>query len=152
MQYMSDDYLGKAAHQKQLAKEAIKSKRLDDAWKHLNEQKILYLRHASKSEYTFAQTRALEAVPHEDMANILRIEKNNRQALAHIAFVYVCTVKNDRSKISIEKKLLSYFNRVYKGRDFERFVAFLVKQKEYSFDAVQGFVLEFYPQSKDEVE
>ena len=37
-----DDYLGQAANSKKLAQIAIKERRFDDAWKHLNDQKFLF--------------------------------------------------------------------------------------------------------------
>lgn len=51
-----EDYLGKAAHEKQSAKIAIKEKRFNDAWRHLNNQKDLYLKHAHRMQFSEIHT------------------------------------------------------------------------------------------------
>lgn len=103
-----EDYLGKASDAKRSARVAIKDNRLDDAWRLLQDQQRHWINHANAFRFTKAQTLSLLSSIHEDMANILRIEKRHDAALSHILY---CVTSNSRPTQSQKKKLNSYFRR-----------------------------------------
>lgn len=105
----SQDHLGEAAAAKKAAKQAIKDRRLDDAWRLLHEQQDHYLRHASRQGFTRRQTLALAGSIHEDLANILRLEGRHDQALASI--MYLAATTTPPAPKAIKKKLETYFAR-----------------------------------------
>lgn len=102
------DYLGMAAKNKHAAKSAIKAKEFDTAWKLLHEQKHNYMAHAQVMRFDKAQTLSLDGTVHEDLANILRLEKKHKDALVHIVYWAVSGTSLTKSHIS---KLTAYFNR-----------------------------------------
>lgn len=104
----STDYLGLAATCEQRAMQAIKDRQFDDAWRLLHEQKQHYLAHASRSEFTAAQTFALEGSVSEHLANILRLEGKHDQALVHLLYLLATS---RRPTVAQEKKLPAYVNR-----------------------------------------
>ena len=116
-----EDYLGKAANEKQAAKIAIREKRFDDAWAHLSNQKILYLKYAKKMRFSAIHTLVIESSPHEDMANILRLEGKHKNALSNMSYTYNAAYAASRPIITLEKKLEAYYNRAYKRQPFKRF-------------------------------
>lgn len=142
-----EDYLSSAAHEKQLAKDAIKGKRFDDAWRHLGNQKAYYLQHASKMRFTRLDTLVIEASPHEDMANILRIEGKHKQALSHIAYVYAANYHGKRPLVTLEKKLETYFNRVYKNMSFRKFLSMLRNLEDGDYVSIRNFSEAYFPMS-----
>lgn len=101
------DHLGKAANIKSQAKAAIKAGKFDKAWELLHKQKEHYLKHAARCNFTFEQTIALQASIHADLANILRLEKRNAEALVHILYFVCASGASD----NIRKKAIPYFNR-----------------------------------------
>lgn len=103
-----NDYLGKAAINKHQAKAAIKAKKFDVAWRLLNEQKTYYMKHANCSGFTKAQVIALDGTVHEDLANILQLEKNHIDALVNIIY---WAMSGTRTKKAHVRKLTTYFNR-----------------------------------------
>jgi len=117
------DHLGDAAKARYRALEHIKNKEFDEAWKALNEQKEHYLNHAKKNGFTKLQTLALDASAHEDMANILRLEKKHNDALVNI--LYWVRTSNNRSIQRHENKLRAYFNRCkYKNTNLDEAIQF----------------------------
>lgn len=122
-----EDYLGKAAHEKQSAKIAIKEKRFNDAWRHLNNQKDLYLKHAHRMQFSEIHTLVIDSSPNEDMANILRLEGKHKNALSNISYTYKAAHLADRTTITLEKKLEAYYNRAYKKQPFKRFLSVSVR-------------------------
>lgn len=78
--------MGKAAEAGQKAKDAKRTKEYDKAWGLYHEQKMLYMQHANRSDFTNRQVLALDSQVHEDLANILRVEKKNDNALTHILY------------------------------------------------------------------
>ena len=105
----TEDHLGKAAELKKNAKVAIKNKLFDEAWKLLQEQKIVYMKHANSAGFTAKQVLALDATVHVDLANILRMEGKHTEALIHI--VYWVANNFDNMTKTQEQKLTAYFNR-----------------------------------------
>ncbi|MEL4399033.1 hypothetical protein AAEJ42_01975 [Shewanella algae] len=120
-----EDFLGPAAKAKHAAKDAIREGRYDDAWKQLHIQKENYLKNSSRHGFTKIQTLSLDADPHEDFANILRLEKKHNDAFVNI--LYWVSAQSHRPKKSHASKLKSYFNRT----SFKNSV---------SFDEVEGFI------------
>lgn len=145
-----EDYLGKAANEKQAAKIAIKEKRFDDAWGYLHEQKIYYQKHASANNWEYLDFLVLDSVAHEDMANILRIEGKHGDALSNISYTYKTAYTANRPTITLERKLEAYYNRVYKNnKPFERFLSLLKALPNSDFGSVKMFVEKFYPLAPD---
>ena len=140
-----EDYLGKAAYEKQSAKIAIKEKRFDDAWRHLSNQKDCYLRHASQMGFSVVDALVLDSSPHEDMANILRLEGKHKNALSNISYTYKAAHLADRPTITLEKKLEAYYNRAYKKQPFKRFLSLLKALPNGDFVSVRDFVEVYYP-------
>ncbi|WP_138725674.1 hypothetical protein [Pseudomonas lactis] len=106
---MQKDYLGPAAEAKRAGKAAVKAGRHDDAWGHFHDQKSLYMQHANRSGFTPSQVLALDSTVHVDLANILRLEKRDHEALAHI--LYVVIAQGARASKQDEQKLVTYFKR-----------------------------------------
>lgn len=104
----SEDYLGKAMVEQDLALQAIKDKVFDKAWKHLHIQKQHYGQHAASYGMTAAQTLAIDASVSEHLANILRLEGKHDKALSHVIY-WIAATKNPTVKQG--KKLPAYFNR-----------------------------------------
>ena len=140
-----EDYLGKAAYEKQSAKIAIKEKRFDDAWRHLSNQKDYYLRHASRMKFSEIQILVIDSSPHEDMANILRLEGKHKNALSNISYTYKAGYSANRPIITLEKKLEAYYNRVYKKQSFKRFLSLLKALPNGDFVSVRDFVEIYFP-------
>ncbi len=142
------DYLGKAATKKQKGKQAVKDKKFDDAWRYFNEQKVLYLNHATQSGSGFDRlsTMVLEASVHVDFANILRLEGKYESALSHLSYVYKLNFIAKRPIATLEKKLQTYFSKVYDKEDYLRFRKLLEMLKGMDFVAVREFVELHYPQ------
>lgn len=108
-EFQQNDFLGKAADVGHKAKEAIKTKQYDEAWRLYHEQKSFYMQHANRSGFTAKQTLALDASIHEELANILRLENKHKDALVHI--VYWVLSGDDHPIKRHQQKLQSYFNR-----------------------------------------
>ncbi|HAV3707902.1 hypothetical protein ACFZ8N_10345 [Acinetobacter baumannii] len=147
-----DDYLGKAANEKRAAKTAIKEKRFDDAWRHLNNQKEYYLRHASRMGFSKTDTLVLDSSPHEDMANILRLEGKHENALSNISYTYKATYAANRPIITLEKKLEAYYNRAYKKQPFKRFLSLLKALPNSDYISVRDLVEIYFPLSPNDDE
>jgi len=145
-----EGYLGEAAEQKHLAKQAIKDKRFDDAWGYLHEQKMYYQKHANANNWEYLDFLVLDSVAHEDMANILRIEGKHGNALSNISYTYKTAYTANRSTITLEKKLEAYYNRAYKNnKPFKRFLSLLKALPNSDFESVKMFAEKFYPLAPD---
>lgn len=136
---MLKDYLGPAAEHKHKADQAIKEKRFDDAWRHLNEQKINYFQHAKQCNFTEKQTLGLDAVVHITMGNLLRIEGKHPQALYHIAYVYKVGKLENPLNDSNDDRLRIYYKRAKKDDGFENFKQGLDLLPSYDYQSVQNF-------------
>jgi HSP90 family molecular chaperone len=108
-EYISPDYLGKAADAGRKAKDAIKERKYDEAWKLYHQQKELYWKFASQYGHSPTQLLALDATVHEDLANILRLESKHTEAFVNILY----WVMNDGGRRTKRQttKLRAYFNR-----------------------------------------
>jgi len=145
-----EGYLGEAAEQKHLAKQAIKDERFDDAWRYLHEQKMYYQKHANANNWEYLDLLVLDSAAHEDMANILRIEGEHKNALSNISYRYKTTYTANRPVITLEKKLKAYYNRAYKqNKPFKRFLSLLKALPNSDFESVKMFVEKFYPLAPD---
>jgi hypothetical protein len=141
-----EGYLGEAAEQKHLAKQAIKDRKFDDAWRYLHEQKMYYQKHANANNWNALDFLVLDSSPHEDMANILRIEGKHKNALSNLSYKFKTTYTAGRPIITLERKLESYYNRAYKdNKPFKRFLSLLKALPSSDFISVRDFVEKFYP-------
>ncbi|MCE1270926.1 MAG: hypothetical protein LWW88_05095 [Acinetobacter sp.] len=150
--FLKNDFLGDAAIKKKLGKQAIKDKKFDDAWRFFHEQKSLYLKHASRSGFDALSTLVIDASVHEDLANILRLEGKYRAALTNISYVYKTSIAANRPITTLEKKLKSYFIKVYDINDFVRFKSLLKSLKDSDFISVRDFVEEHFPKLPKEID
>jgi len=106
--FAANDHLGKAAAARDKARAAETLQDYDGAWKFYHEQKEQYLQHARRNRFTAAQTLALDASVSESLANVLRLQGKQHDALVHI--LYWVSASGRRTK-NQEKKLVAYFNR-----------------------------------------
>lgn len=84
--FSENDCLGKAAEAGNKAKQAIKDKKFDIAWKLLHEQKQHYMEHAKKNQFSAQQALSLDSNVHESLANILRLEGKHQDAFFNILY------------------------------------------------------------------
>lgn len=103
------DFLGPAAAAGRNAEAAIKLHELEKAWGYYQEQKSLYMLHASKSKLTSRQALALDASVSIEMANILRLEGRHQEALAHVLYWAIGTANLNTERRN--QKVRAYFNR-----------------------------------------
>ncbi|KAF1711989.1 hypothetical protein CSC70_00130 [Pseudoxanthomonas kalamensis DSM 18571] len=135
--FLSEDYLGKAAEAGHRARAAVKEHRLDDAWRFYHEQKSLYMQHAQACNFTGEQTLALDASVSENLANILRIEKKHDDALVHILY---CALASRTTK-SLQKKLMAYFNRChFQNIQFTSVEAMMQSETRWTFRKIKDQV------------
>ncbi|KCY90405.1 hypothetical protein J831_4248, partial [Acinetobacter baumannii 25691_8] len=146
-----DDYLGHAANSKKLAQIAIKERRFDDAWKHLNHQKDYYLKHASRMGFSKTETLVIDSSPHEDMANVLRLEGKHKNA-QEISYTYKAAYTANRPIITLEKKLEAYYNRAYKKQPFKKFLSLLKALPNSDYISVRDLVEIYFPLSPNDDE
>lgn len=102
------DHLANASDAKNAAKQAIREKRFDDAWRLLQEQQRHWLLHANRFRFTKQQTLSLLSSIHEDMANILRLERRHDAALSHLIYCLSTAAIPTQAQ---RKKLGSYVSR-----------------------------------------
>lgn len=102
-------FLGPAAVAGRKAEAAIKLREFDKAWGFYEEQKHLYMQHASQSVLTSHQALALDASVSIGMANTLRLEGHHKEALAHALYWAIGTTSLDAE--SRGQKVRAYFNR-----------------------------------------
>jgi hypothetical protein len=103
------DHLGFAAHAKDEAKAATKRGDFDAAWGFYHEQKSHYMQYANSLDYSARQALALDAVVHENLANLLRLEGSHADALAHVIYWVSASSRRPSSKQS--DKIRIYFGR-----------------------------------------
>lgn len=103
------DHLGFAAHAKDEAKAATKRGDFDAAWGFYHEQKSHYMQHANRFDFNNRQALALDAVVHESLANLLRLEGRHADALTHV--IYWLSASPHRSSTKQADKLRIYFDR-----------------------------------------
>ncbi|MCP1316349.1 hypothetical protein [Halomonas sp. 707B3] len=102
------DHLGEAAKAKHASKQAVREKRYNDAWTHLQSQQDEWTTSATQRGFTPQQLLNLLSPIWVDRANIHRLEGNHRDALATIMYAVASTnrpTKADAAKVS------SYFKR-----------------------------------------
>lgn len=136
---MLKDYLGPAAVHKEKAEQAIKEGRYDDAWRHLNEQKINYYSHAKQFNFTEKQTLGLDAIVHISMGNLLRKEGKYIQALYHIAYVYKVGKLENPTNDTNDNRLRIYYKRAVKDNGYLNFKEGLDLLPSYDYQSVQHF-------------
>lgn len=107
-EFAKNDHLGHAALAGSKAREAIANGDHDLAWRFLNEQKQHYLLHASRCNFTKAQTLALDAAVSQPMAKILQLEGKHFDALVHIIYWVATSTKETKGQ---QQKLSSYFKK-----------------------------------------
>lgn len=139
------DYLYKASLKKQKGKQAIKEKKMDEAWKYFLEQKEYYLQHAQQFGFDLISTQVIESSVHQDLAHILRLESKHKNALSHLSYVYKVTFVANRPIITLEKKLKNYFSKAYSGEDFLRFKKLLEMLSGMDYVSIRDFVEIYYP-------
>lgn len=130
-QYMRDDlksfekndFLGKAADAKHDALTAVKAKQYDKAWRLFHEQKLNYMKHASRCNFTRLQTLALDGSVSEHLADVLRLEGKHTAALIHIVYWVASSSRKTKRQ---EQKLQAYFRRAnLKGVEFQDLEQFM---------------------------
>ncbi len=103
------DYLGLAAQAGGKAGLAVKAGEFDSAWFFYHEQKSLYLQHAANGDWSARDTLTLDASVHENLADVLRLQKRHHEALPHI--IYWISASRHRPIKRHTEKLRAYFNR-----------------------------------------
>lgn len=135
------NYLGKAAMCEKAGLTAIKEKRFDDAWKCFHEQKVHYMGHANRSEFTPAQALALDASVSAHLANILRLESKHLDAFEHILYWVATSPGQTKAQ---EQKLKAYFNRAkIDGLSLDAVNAFIESDGRKDFRTIQVWLAEF---------
>jgi len=105
----SEDWLGKAAIASEVAANEVKTKNYDKAWELYQQVKSFYMNHAKSFSFTQQQTIALDASVSKALANILRLEKKDKDAMVHICYWVASSDSMNKTQIS---KLSAYFNRL----------------------------------------
>lgn len=142
-EFRENDFLGKAAEASHNAKAAVKTKQYDEAWGLYHQQKNFYMQHANRCGFTACQALALDSQVHEDLANILRIENKNYDALVHILY---WVVANNESPIKRhQQKLSAYFGRCkFKSTSLDEAISFAsIHSTEHAFFLAQSEVAEW---------
>ena len=109
-----NDHLSLAANAGYRAKLAMKDKDYEKAWSLFTEQKNQFIKSVEERGYPASEAQALkqivalEALVHEDFANILRLEKKHKKAL--ISMIYCVAGEYPGVKYKA-KKLPAYFKR-----------------------------------------
>lgn len=128
----AEDFLGLAANAHNRAKAEIEKKNYEKAWELFTKKQHYYYQHAEKQNFTTSQTIALAASISEDFANILRLEKNHKQALVHFIYCVADEYPNVKYKA---KKLPAYLNRAklknVNLKELENFIYSLSKPPNY---------------------
>jgi len=106
--FEAHDFLGKAAVARNEAKAAIAEGRFDDAWRKYHDEKQHFLNHAARCNFTPEQTLALDGTVSRSLANVLRLEKQHRDAFVHIVY-WVASSEIETKEQG--QKLRAYFNR-----------------------------------------
>jgi hypothetical protein len=107
-EFKKHDYLGFAATAKHKALAAVETKQYDQAWKLFHDQKLHYMKHAARSEFTRLQGLALDACVSENLANILRLQGKHQDALVHAVYWVAASPRRTKTQ---DRKLPAYFNR-----------------------------------------
>lgn len=108
MEFSFDDYLGRAAQKKYMAREAIRQQEFDLAWKLFHEQKDLLMQHANREEWEPKYVYQLDGSVSQDLANILRLEGKHTQALVHIIYWVATSLRATQAET---RKVGTYFRR-----------------------------------------
>lgn len=104
----AEDYLSLATDAKQAAEAAVKSGDFDEAWRLLHKVQYNYARYASVSRFTASQLLALDGSVREDLANVLRLEGRDDDALAEIIY---WVASGSESVERHDQKLQAYLKR-----------------------------------------
>ena len=136
------DHLGNAATLKHSARQAVREKRFDDAWRLFHEQKSHFAEHAKSYGHTPRQALALDGSVHEDLANVLRLEQKHEDALVHLLYC-ICTSTNPTK--ALQKKIPAYVSRCkFTNTSLADVEAFTVTNSQKpDFRAIQKAVLEW---------
>ncbi|MBI9036464.1 MAG: hypothetical protein JEZ03_18560 [Bacteroidales bacterium] len=108
-EFQENDCLGKAGEAGTKAKQALKEKDFNEAWRLFNEQKSHYMEHANKCGFSAQDALSLDSTVHENLANILRIEGKHHDAFFNI--LYWVIASHHRPIKKHKQKLIAYFNR-----------------------------------------
>lgn len=103
-----EDHLSLAAEAKRAAAVAVESGDFDEAWRLLHVVKHHYALHAAESRLTALQLRTLDGSVHEDLANVLRLEGRDDEALTQIIY-WVATSGKPINRH--DRKISAYFKR-----------------------------------------
>lgn len=144
----ADDFLGRAAIKRNEAAIALKAEKYDLAWQLQHEVKSLYAQHCNKCSnlFTVQDMLRMDSSVSEDLALILMKQGKHTKALSHLVYCYLG--KGEYAGVLINKKLKAYFNRAYKGKDFERFKR-LIAPMPANFVLNRDFVENVYPTLND---
>ena len=148
----ADDFLGRAAIKRNEAAIALKAEKYDLAWQLQHEVKSLYAQHCNKLNSLIGTTFGVDEIIRldssvsEDLALILMKQGKYTKALSHLVYCYLG--KGEYAGVTINKKLKAYFNRAYKGKDFERFKK-LIAPMTADFVLNRDFVENIYPTLND---
>ena len=107
--FEENDFLGKAAREKDKAKLAMKEKDYSKAWRHFDEQRMNYIGHAERCGWGARDTMRLIGSVHQNFANIFRLEKRHKDAFVHLVY---CLSTDDRPSQGLKNKVKPYFNRL----------------------------------------
>ena len=149
-QIVLQDYLGKAASSGRKAKEALKSKNYDLAWRYYNEQQSYYHQHINRSgSFSKKEVLRLDASVSEDFANVLRLEKKHDQALVHI--IYWISASASWPIKRHQQKLEAYFNRCRFKKPSQKTVRNFIKEQNANpdFRSIQNQISLWRIQEKD---
>lgn len=107
------NYLFMSLEARKSALAAVKDGDYDEAWRCFHQQKEYDLMHCthidSRGHYSARDILSREAKISEDLANVLRLQGKNKQALAHIVYWISANYHEPIKKHST--KLKSYFNK-----------------------------------------
>ncbi|MDF5793797.1 hypothetical protein P4W00_18240 [Acinetobacter baumannii] len=102
--------------------------------------------------FSKTETLVIDSSPHEDMANVLRLEGKHKNALSSISYTYKAAYTANRPIITLEKKLEAYYNRAYKKQPFKKFLSLLKALPNSDYISVRDFVEIYFPLSPNDDE
>lgn len=132
------DYLLLATEKGREAKSAMREKHNAEAWELLQQQKTLYSQLKTHQSMSDAEFTALDSSVSKDLANLLRLDKNHKDALIHTIY----WVANSKAVTKDQdSKLGAYFNRAkLNGTDLAGVMDFCLAKGVKEFNAIQDKV------------